>query len=85
MNENPPHSGPLVRVDQVEKVFHRGSEDIHMLAHLSLEVARGEFLALWAGQNAPLVKHETARALMAFLVEDTEKQLARLAALVPKR
>jgi nitronate monooxygenase len=46
---------------------------------------RGEFLALWAGQNAPLVKHETARALMAFLVEDTETQLARLAALVPKR
>jgi len=46
VNENPPRSGPLVRVDHVEKVFHRGSEDIHVLAHLSLEVARGEFLAL---------------------------------------
>lgn len=36
----------LVRVDQVEKVFHRGSEEIHVLANLSLQVARGEFLAL---------------------------------------
>jgi putative ABC transport system ATP-binding protein len=37
---------PLVRVDGVEKVFRRGSEDIHVLAELSLHVPPGEFLAL---------------------------------------
>jgi putative ABC transport system ATP-binding protein len=36
----------LVRVDGVEKVFHRGSEDIHVLADLSLSVPPREFLAL---------------------------------------
>jgi putative ABC transport system ATP-binding protein len=39
-------NGDLVRVEHVEKVFHRGSEDIHVLADLSLRVANGEFLAL---------------------------------------
>jgi putative ABC transport system ATP-binding protein len=38
--------GILVRVKEVEKVFHRGSEEIHVLAGLNLEVPRGEFLAL---------------------------------------
>lgn len=37
---------PLVDVDNVEKVFHRGSEDIHVLRDLHLKVAPGEFLAL---------------------------------------
>ncbi len=36
----------LVSVDGVEKVFHRGSEDIHVLSDLNLKVPRGEFLAL---------------------------------------
>ena len=36
----------LVSVDAVEKVFHRGSEDIHVLADLHLKVSKGEFLAL---------------------------------------
>src|SRR5258707_3338598 len=36
----------LVNVDGVEKVFHRGSEDIHVLTKLSLKVPKGEFLAL---------------------------------------
>jgi putative ABC transport system ATP-binding protein len=36
----------LVHVDSVEKVFHRGSEDIHVLSNLHLEVPKGEFLAL---------------------------------------
>jgi putative ABC transport system ATP-binding protein len=36
----------LVNVDGVEKVFHRGSEDIHVLANLHLQVPGGEFLAL---------------------------------------
>ena len=30
----------------MEKVFHRGAEDIHVLADLSLQVPAGEFLAL---------------------------------------
>ncbi len=38
--------GTLVNVDNVEKVFHRGSEDIHVLKDLHLQVPRGEFLAL---------------------------------------
>jgi putative ABC transport system ATP-binding protein len=40
------HTGPLVVVDGVEKVFHRGSEDIHVLRDLQLRVNSGEFLAL---------------------------------------
>ncbi|TAL06690.1 MAG: ABC transporter ATP-binding protein [Verrucomicrobia bacterium] len=40
------NDGELVKVDGVEKVFHRGSEDIHVLADLHLTVKRGEFLAL---------------------------------------
>lgn len=36
----------LVDVADVEKVFHRGSEEIHVLSHLNLKVPQGEFLAL---------------------------------------
>ena len=36
----------LVRVSQVDKVFHRGNEDIHVLTRLDLDVPQGEFLAL---------------------------------------
>jgi putative ABC transport system ATP-binding protein len=36
----------LVNVDGVEKVFHRGSEDIHVLMDLHLRASAGEFLAL---------------------------------------
>jgi putative ABC transport system ATP-binding protein len=39
-------NGALVQVENVEKVFRRGSEEIHVLQGLSLTVARGEFLAL---------------------------------------
>jgi putative ABC transport system ATP-binding protein len=35
-----------VRIEGVEKVFHRGAEDIHVLANLNLQVPAGEFLAL---------------------------------------
>src|SRR5437762_2887569 len=38
--------GVLVRVKDVEKTFHRGSEEIHVLSDLNLEVPKGEFLAL---------------------------------------
>src|SRR5688572_30780790 len=37
---------PLVQLNDVEKVFHRGSEDIHVLHRLDLTIAEGEFLAL---------------------------------------
>ncbi len=33
-------------MDGVEKIFRRGAEEIHVLSHLSLQVPRGEFLAL---------------------------------------
>ncbi|MGB7768162.1 MAG: ABC transporter ATP-binding protein [Verrucomicrobiia bacterium] len=46
MNENQTNHGALVRVESVEKVFHRGSEDIHVLAGLNLQVPTGEFLGL---------------------------------------
>ncbi len=39
-------NGMLVKLDAVEKVFHRGSEEIHVLRDLHLQVAGGEFLAL---------------------------------------
>jgi putative ABC transport system ATP-binding protein len=37
---------PLVQVEGVEKVFRRGTEEIHVLSDLNLTVATGEFLAL---------------------------------------
>ncbi len=46
MNANPSSNGALVQVEGVEKVFHRGAEDIHVLADLHLRVPAGEFLAL---------------------------------------
>jgi len=46
MSEIKTNSGPLVQVERVEKVFHRGSEDIHVLTDLNLQVPAGEFLAL---------------------------------------
>ncbi len=36
----------LVRVSNVEKRYRRGSEDLHILNKLNLEVPRGDFLAL---------------------------------------
>jgi len=42
----PEQDGSLVSVDDVEKVFHRGSEEIHVLRDMHLEVPGGEFLAL---------------------------------------
>ena len=40
------NNGVLVRVAGVDKTFRRGSEEIHVLSGLNLEVANGEFLAL---------------------------------------
>lgn len=42
----PATNGPLVRLIDVEKVFRRGTEEIHVLQGLNLTVAAGEFLAL---------------------------------------
>ena len=36
----------LVRVNSVDKTFYRGSEEIHVLTGLDLQVPKGEFLAL---------------------------------------
>jgi len=38
--------GTLVRVKGVDKVFRRGSEEIHVLAKLDLDIPKGDFLAL---------------------------------------
>lgn len=40
------NNGVLVRVNNVEKTFRRGSEEIRVLSGLSLEIPQGEFLAL---------------------------------------
>ena len=39
-------NGLLVRATGIDKVFHRGSEDIHVLGELHLEIPNGDFLAL---------------------------------------
>ena len=39
-------NGALIHIKDVEKTFQRGSEKIHVLAGLNLEVPQGEFLAL---------------------------------------
>ncbi|MGI8906410.1 MAG: ABC transporter ATP-binding protein [Candidatus Sumerlaeaceae bacterium] len=39
-------NGTLVEVEGVEKIFRRGTEDIHVLQDLHLSVPTGEFLAL---------------------------------------
>jgi putative ABC transport system ATP-binding protein len=39
-------NGVLVSVKKADKVFRRGSEEIHVLSNLSLDVPRGDFLAL---------------------------------------
>lgn len=41
-----PTNKVLVKVEAVEKVFRRGSEEIHILKDLNVEVNEGEFLAL---------------------------------------
>ncbi|HEV8541987.1 MAG TPA: ABC transporter ATP-binding protein [Verrucomicrobiae bacterium] len=40
------NNGSLVHVQDVDKIFKRGSEEIHVLTSLSLDVPEGEFLAL---------------------------------------
>ena len=37
---------PLIQIKNVSRNFHRGSEEIHVLSNLNLEVKSGEFLAL---------------------------------------
>ena len=39
-------NGALVRIQNVDKVFRRGSEEIHVLGGLDLEMPPGDFLAL---------------------------------------
>jgi putative ABC transport system ATP-binding protein len=39
-------NGVLVQVQSVEKTFRRGSEEIHVLSGLDLQIPKGEFLAL---------------------------------------
>ncbi len=46
MSENPSSNGALVRIEGVSKIFHRGTEEIHVLTDLHLQAPAGEFLAL---------------------------------------
>jgi putative ABC transport system ATP-binding protein len=46
MNDPVAGNGALVDVRDVEKVFHRGAEEIHVLRGVNLQVPSGEFLAL---------------------------------------
>lgn len=42
------------------------------LRRAAMEAGQPEGLALWAGQNAPLLKHRSARAVFNFLLADAE-------------
>jgi nitronate monooxygenase len=44
----------------------------------AIERGRGDLIALEAGQIAPLIRHRDAAALMAELVRETPRILARL-------
>jgi putative ABC transport system ATP-binding protein len=46
MSETGQTNGNLVRVHGVDKVFTRGSEEIHVLGGLDLDIPKGDFLAL---------------------------------------
>jgi putative ABC transport system ATP-binding protein len=46
MSKQQPNNGVLVAVEAAEKVFRRGTEEIHILSNLDLQVTAGEFLAL---------------------------------------
>ncbi len=54
MSEPTKNNGTLVSVDGVEKVFRRGSEEIHVLRDLNLKVPAGEFLALMGPSGSGL-------------------------------
>jgi putative ABC transport system ATP-binding protein len=40
------HSKPVIRLDRVRKVYHMGDIEVHALRGVSLEVERGEFVAI---------------------------------------
>ncbi len=40
------HKNELVKIHNVDKIFKRGSEEIHVLGGLDLRIPEGEFLAL---------------------------------------
>ena len=64
MSENKSGNGVLVHVEGVEKIFHRGSEDIHVLSELHLRVPAGEFLALHAFKARPALLYAPARTAL---------------------
>ena len=41
-----PEASPLIQIKNVSRIFRRGSEEIHVLSGLDLEVQAGDFLAL---------------------------------------
>jgi nitronate monooxygenase len=49
------------------------------LAAAAAEHGSADFLAMWAGQAAPLVREMPAAALVARIVTETERALAALA------
>jgi len=53
------------------------------LRQAAVEQQRPEFMSLWAGQAAPLLRHRRTAELFAALVRDTDAALARAARLHP--
>jgi putative ABC transport system ATP-binding protein len=66
-------SETLVNMRGVEKVFHRGSEDIHVLRQLDLEIPKGDFLALMGPSGSG---KSTLLNLMAGLDQPTNGSIA---------
>ncbi len=54
------------------------SQLVGPLRQAAIEQERFELISLWAGQSAPLTRHDSAKALFNSLVEETEATLTRL-------
>ena len=51
---------------------------MQQIRRAALAQGRGDLIAMWAGQSAPLLRHRRAATLLAALVEETEATLGRL-------
>jgi ABC-type lipoprotein export system ATPase subunit len=43
---------PIIRVENVTRVYHVGDVDVHALRGVSLEVQRGEFIAIMGSSGS---------------------------------
>src|SRR5207247_6350670 len=46
LEQHRPSSVPVIRLDRIHKVYHMGDIEVHALRSVSLEIHRGEFVAI---------------------------------------